>query len=392
LVSLRTIYSLILLLTLLPGCQGGAQSDVVERELRWQEDQLYAMEDYLMEYQSKLRRSRAENVALKRQLGDTIEGSSGPVSIEPLPEETLPLPKDPKRTGPKRASPKPSLPEFDMPDIPSLDSSLPEETLEEVVPLAWVEPLPGELKIEQASDRSTLPDHVRLTGEVLTELDNEEEGPRLVVDVEPRTASGARIPFRGRVSLMVLDPQKSAGSKRIARWDLSSLDAEEETAETRLEGFLRFGLQLPAETPAETPLEIWVRLEPELEPRLDSEEGPKLLAHAELMLEPGALFSSFSQTMELHPIESHLEEPASLEIPQEAMPIMPQKPVIVQADSLDERITGSWQIARPGKTADAPSRKPEEASGWRVASGPIPTSLAVPSELTEKEPVWSPHR
>ena len=53
---------------MLSGCHGGPKTDVIERELRWQEDQIYALEDYLMEYQAKVRRLRCENETLRQSL------------------------------------------------------------------------------------------------------------------------------------------------------------------------------------------------------------------------------------------------------------------------------------------------------------------------------------
>ena len=55
---------------LLAGCQSGAQFDQVARELRMQEDQLYALEDYLEEYQRLVCKYRSENASLKRQLAE----------------------------------------------------------------------------------------------------------------------------------------------------------------------------------------------------------------------------------------------------------------------------------------------------------------------------------
>ena len=49
----------------LAGCQSGGQSDLVTRELRMQEDQIYAMEDYLSQYQQLLCELRAENARLE---------------------------------------------------------------------------------------------------------------------------------------------------------------------------------------------------------------------------------------------------------------------------------------------------------------------------------------
>jgi len=56
-----------LVVVLLSGCQNGnSQRDLVARELRMQEDKIYAMEDYINEYQQLLCKYRSENAALKR--------------------------------------------------------------------------------------------------------------------------------------------------------------------------------------------------------------------------------------------------------------------------------------------------------------------------------------
>ena len=50
------------------GCKSGVERDVVQREMRQQEDQIYALEDYLSEYQQLLCDARSENAMLKRQM------------------------------------------------------------------------------------------------------------------------------------------------------------------------------------------------------------------------------------------------------------------------------------------------------------------------------------
>ena len=69
-------------LVLSAGCQTAGQNDLVTRELRNQEDQIYAMEDYLAQYQQLLCQVRAENASLRRQ----IRESGG----EPLPAPSSP--------------------------------------------------------------------------------------------------------------------------------------------------------------------------------------------------------------------------------------------------------------------------------------------------------------
>jgi hypothetical protein len=63
-------------LPFLSGCQSGAQSDLIARELRMQEDKIYAQQDYLDQYQQLICKYRAENIALKRMLADHNPGEA----------------------------------------------------------------------------------------------------------------------------------------------------------------------------------------------------------------------------------------------------------------------------------------------------------------------------
>src|SRR5690606_19873361 len=62
----RLVLALVILLGL--GCRSRSERDLVERELRMHEDQIYALEDYLEEYPEIVRRCRCENQELKREL------------------------------------------------------------------------------------------------------------------------------------------------------------------------------------------------------------------------------------------------------------------------------------------------------------------------------------
>ena len=52
------------------GCQNNSQRDLMARDRRMQEDQIYALQDYITQYQQLLCRYRSENCELKRQLAD----------------------------------------------------------------------------------------------------------------------------------------------------------------------------------------------------------------------------------------------------------------------------------------------------------------------------------
>jgi hypothetical protein len=109
---------------LLSGCHGGPKTDVIERELRWQEDQIYALEDYLMEYQAKVRRLRCENQTLRQSLAKakTTETQEAREISE------LPSPDQPDKTiRPERSllkNPSPANSQHD--DLDSLDLEIQE--------------------------------------------------------------------------------------------------------------------------------------------------------------------------------------------------------------------------------------------------------------------------
>ncbi|MEX0613980.1 MAG: hypothetical protein WD229_17810, partial [Pirellulales bacterium] len=84
--------------SLLAGCQSNAQQDLIAREMRMQEDQLYAMEDYLAEYQQLICKYRSENATLKRQLADCDEPDKALPAPRPSPRARNGVP--PRLNGP----------------------------------------------------------------------------------------------------------------------------------------------------------------------------------------------------------------------------------------------------------------------------------------------------
>src|SRR4051794_2196829 len=52
------------------GCQSNSERDLMARDRRTQEDQMWAMQDYLQQYQQLICRFRSENASLRRQLND----------------------------------------------------------------------------------------------------------------------------------------------------------------------------------------------------------------------------------------------------------------------------------------------------------------------------------
>ena len=88
------------------GCRAvdNAQVDVLERELRQQEDYIYELEDYLMEYSEKLRQCRS--CAAPMMIGKLL-----PVAPRRRPASrrwptTRPLPPPPRRPSTNRRVPR----------------------------------------------------------------------------------------------------------------------------------------------------------------------------------------------------------------------------------------------------------------------------------------------
>lgn len=90
----------------LVGCKTTVDQQLLERELRLQEDQIYQLQDELVSRQAQLQRSEGENASLRKQLGIVDADTSLPKRID--------LP-------PGAASPAPvTAPSVTMPDRPTL--------------------------------------------------------------------------------------------------------------------------------------------------------------------------------------------------------------------------------------------------------------------------------
>jgi hypothetical protein len=358
-------------IALVAGCQSGVQRDVVERELRQQEDQIYSLQDYLSEYQQLLCDARRENAALKRQLvqGQFQEDGTGELP-EPTKSLTAPRSAAPTSSSPSATPPTPppgtSAPSGNStivpPEVPPLDLSTPTEpTPQEPTPQDQ-SALEGKRagEVEQASAEIEVveepPTAVVLRGEV--RLDNTAGGPRVLVDVEPVTAEGRLTDFRGNLSLLVLDPAARDPEQQLARWDFRPADLQALAKRTKRGTAYEFPLQLPADAPASRPLELWVRLVPE--------DGRKLLARTTLDVSRPGQFAS-------------AEAPGAVEQPALVASANP-KPTPHRASSrhfdADVRQSG-WQTAKPGDRPQ-PAAAAVSTAEWKVATQPVPEVESTP--------------
>jgi hypothetical protein len=399
------------------GCQSNAQYDQVARELRMQEDELYAMEDYVAQYQQLVCKYRTENAALKRQLA--ASGVS-PTTRAPATNGTRTAPMDRSLdvTPPATDETTPA-PGVQDPSVPPLEQTLHDETgpnssgrrMRNGVTPAAAELVDNDssaaraLALEEEAKRPAATD-VWLRGEVVA---NEAGGgPRMVVEIEPLDSEARPADFSGALSLMLTAPNDMGGESSVARWDYRPDDVRAAVDTTEGGKTIRLHLELPPDSPAVGATKMWVQLM--------SRRTGRLLTHSEISFSQPSLFSSKPggvpsefATEESPVVAAAHEEPADGENPAEES--TSDSIATVSAEMFD----GGWTIAKPWQPAGLPEAGEESSSEWRaslepppqaistnVASRPkprvsrpreavIPPLEAAPKKLAKPSP-WSPER
>jgi hypothetical protein len=359
-------------IALAAGCQSGVERDVVQREMRQQEDQIYALEDYLSEYQQLLCDARSENEQLKQQMvkgqfrDDNSSGKANGGSARPSRPATSP--STPPGVREPEVAPRiapPVVPPLDLsePVVPPLkDQSAhePEQHAREIQPAA--------AEIEVVGEVATA---VVLRGEV--ELDDQTDGPRVLAEVEPVDDAGQLVNFRGRLSLMVLDPVAIEREQQLARWDFEPKDLGQLAKRAKHGTSFEFPLQLPAEVPKDRPLELWVRLLPE--------DGEKVLGRTTLDLSRAGRFAS----VEVKPATKKTGS-SPVRVATAESDVKPERPATHHRIDTDVRQSG-WQTARPGELAKPQAAAATASAEWKLATRPIPEAESRP--VVESMPVRS---
>jgi hypothetical protein len=328
------------------GCQSTSQSDLIAREMRMQEDKIYALQDYLAEYQQLLCQYRAENESLREQLGEGDGASTGGPSLAPRSTS-------PRATAPPREAPRaPEGGSGNIPDVPELtippldnQSGVGESPIQ--LTSYQEDAAHGHGSIEARTERT---ERAFLSGETFA---NDEGGPRILVDVAPLSAAGRAVVYNGSLSLMVLTQSDDGPPRSLARWDYSPEQARAAKEESPDRYAMRIRLQLPSDLPVDRPAELWVRLV--------DEDGTKVLAKAPLSLEASRSFAS--APFDIDP-DRQLDDPQAVE---------PSR-VVVRSTPTDE----GWAIAKPGETVIAAPGLAGAAGEWRVATHPLPEITSSP--------------
>ncbi len=352
---------------LLVGCKSGVERDVVQREMRQQEDQIYALEDYLSEYQQLLCDARSENAMLKRQMVQgqfREEGSSAradDADTLPSPPSTPPL----SPSGTSSPAVEPSVPDLQVPPLDLSEPAVPpledQSTNEPEILAHEVQPAAAEIEVVPAAATAVV-----LRGEV--RLDDQESGPRVLLEIEPVAEDGTSTQFRGSLSLLVLDPAAREKEQQLARWDLQPEDLPAMVKQTNDGTSFEFPLQLPADAPTNRPLELWVRLMPE--------EGDKLLGRTTMDLSRAGRFAS----ADVKPVK---KQRRSVRTAVAEVPVAARRKVTRASDTGVAQ--NGWQTAKPGELAKPQAAISIPEAAWKMATRPVPEVVSTP--VVESQPV-----
>lgn len=397
--------------TLLPiaGCQtDNSQRDLIARDRRMQEDQVYAMQDYVRQYQNLVCQYRSENASLRRQLAQSSDGGPDQSEPQPMPATRRPSApsapqfQTPQTPGGKRQPPEdPQIDVPAVPDVPPLKSSAwnsPNHDIEiapsndsgqsesdpQVLTATYEEPVKDRGPAEQTRRRdaegkaetadragtarlSSETNDVMLSGEVLASEPG--GGQRLVVDVAPFDKSGRVESFDGSASVMLLEPTASGERRALGRWDFGREYVRSTIDTTSSEPTMRFQIELPEGTAVGENSQLWVRLV--------SSDGAKLLSHANVDLTKPGQFAS--NTNRIWPSEETVvaasyEEPAN-----------PAEQNVPSADVAASLTEGHWAVAAPGQPSNLPEGFDTEAKGWRASNESIPPVMANVVEVSPRE-------
>jgi hypothetical protein len=254
------------------GCRTDADILMLRRELRWQEDRIYELQDDLCEMEDRLVSSRQENSALRRRLGaaegtDTAPRTPGSRSSDPTPRGISDLPNKDNNTPPELNGIQP--PQIDL-GTPSKPEDLPAPKGNEprpmpngasrrrgasrTMPAAYDQTTPRSYDQVQIERIAINP---RLTGGNNTDGHYGDEG--VMVALEPRDRQGQLINAPGELTLTIIDAAESGVDAIVAEWDFAADDMAVHFRNAPFgKGFI-FELPWPGEPPRRDKLKLRVR-------------------------------------------------------------------------------------------------------------------------------------
>ena len=266
----------------LTGCKSDLNQQLLERELRYQEDQIYQLQDELQAACARLERSAGENASLKRQLGMSEGDSAAPRAAPARPRAGVPTPvtvppalQIPDTPGGPPTGPL-APPQLEgVPPLPGerpRTSAVPPATTGD--PELSLPPSAGGGEVRRLSHEELVADAGRATHLVVNAtqtscLDTDGDGASdgLAVVFEPRDADERLVAVAGPVSIAVFDAAAGTDTATgeaapIARWDIAAEETLTRFKRTSRQRGLAFQLPWPGRPPAGSHVRVAVRLAP----------------------------------------------------------------------------------------------------------------------------------
>jgi hypothetical protein len=299
------------------GCKSHGNTELLERELRCQEDRIYRLEDELDDKCYALEASRRENDVLKKEMagGDRGPGagpSTAPPAIEAPTIETPKFEFVPKSQGSETLEDAPRFEDEGLEEAPKFESPTPSSPSAD---------RPG-LLLQQATKRTALTGDARhiaklvlnrqLTGGWNPNGKHGDEG--IFVAFEPRDNQNKLVEAVGDVSIVVLDPLQTGAAARVARWDFTTDEAAMHFRKGPLGQGLQFELPWPSSPPVSSDLRLFVRLK--------TPDGRKVETDTKIRITPNDGWST--KTAEHRPVDYVESEP------QAEQPSMPAQSRVVK--------------------------------------------------------------
>lgn len=275
-------------------CGGATNQELVERELRFQETELYRLQDQLDDACEKLDAAERENASLRRQLAGG--GSTGTSPPSPSSELTLPHVELPGIEGPgapaphHRGSSKTAPRELPVPtvepgvEMPSSSDPAPPGSppSQELPPPSEAPRFDAQGASHQAPAGDGRPTGLEINKELTVWRANGErpEADLISVVFEPRDPDGQFVKATGEVSIVALDPAVSGPGARVARWDFRNAEAQRHLhAAGHGQGY-HFELRWPGRAPVHDQVEMFIRLK--------TSDGQRLVTNATIRLRDGS--------------------------------------------------------------------------------------------------------
>jgi len=426
-ISWRFILPLVCLLA--TGCRSNGGQELLERELRLLEDEIFDLEDHLDHNESMLASCRRENAALRKQMASAegseqpgFGGGSAPPRIDlgsPDATQSENPPRDSNSEAPpfnpsseheknppdKPDDQPPSEPDEAPPFAPRADATIPRQRSDHAVSYA------GESSQNSADDEpeeeSPIDDYMvdRITlNRLLTGGVNQDDHPGdegVMVVVEPRNAENQIINVPGQLAVVVVDPAIREGDPRVARWDFTA----DETAAHYRKSLLAEGIHL------ELP---WPSVEPQhdrlhLHVRFITAEGKEFRADRPIDVQRSVHAPAWQAAPEnVEPRDEEASDPAaseSLELPPEEKtgqghtdgPHEARDPPTARLDQPRERSTKSG----PPSPVERPVASGPDSASRRRSSPLRPTAIQREPDSQPRPPAtarrhrrprWAPHR